>query len=99
MSLVRRRLTGTVVSNKMQKTIVVRVERLTRHPKYGRVIRTAKKFKAHDEQQTAKPGDLVELEETRPLSKEKCWRLITIVRRAPEAITGDVTETSEATAR
>ncbi len=88
----RHRLVGTVVSNKMQKTIVVRIERLTRHPKYGRVIRQFRKFKAHDEVQTAKPGDLVEIEETRPLSKEKRWRLIAVVRRAPEAIAGDVTE-------
>ena len=92
MSASRHRLVGTVVSNKMQKTIVVRVERLARHPQYERVIRLAKKFKAHDESQTARPGDLVEIEETRPMSKEKRWRLTDVLRRAPEAIAGDVTE-------
>lgn len=88
----RRRLVGTVVSNKMQKTVVVRVERLARHPRYERVMRLAKKFKAHDENQTARMGDLVEIEETKPMSKEKRWRLIEVLRRAPEAIAGDVTE-------
>lgn len=91
MSVSRHRLVGTVVSNKMQKTIVVRVERLARHPKYEKVIRLAKKFKAHDESQTARPGDLVEIEETRPRSKEKRWTLTDVLRRAPEAIAGDVT--------
>lgn len=92
MSAVRRRLVGTVVSNKMQKTIVVRIVRLARHPQYERVMRLAKKCKAHDESQTARPGDLVEIEETRPLSKDKRWRLTEVLRRAPEAIAGDVTE-------
>jgi len=94
MTTTRRRLSGTVVSDRMQKTIVVRVERLTRHPRYGRVIRTAKKFKAHDEGQTAHCGDVVRIEETRPLSKDKRWRLIEVLRRAPEAIAGDLTEPS-----
>jgi len=83
-----------VVSDRMQKTIVVRVERLTRHPRYGRVIRKAKKFKAHDEDQTARRGDLVRIEETRPLSSQKRWRLTEVLRRAPEAIAGDLTEPS-----
>lgn len=87
----RHRMVGTVVSNKMQKTIVVRVERLARHLKYERVIRLAKKFKAHDEGQTARIGDQVEIEETKPLSKEKRWQLVQVLRRAPEAIAGDVT--------
>ena len=99
MSATRHRLVGTVVSNKMQKTIVVRVERLARHPKYERVMRLAKKFKAHDETQTARPGDLVEIEETRPMSKEKRWRLTDVLRRAPEAIAGDVTEPEAKPAR
>lgn len=90
----RRRMTGTVVSNKMQKTIVVRVERLARHPQYEKVIRLAKKFKAHDEAQTARPGDLVEIEETKPRSKEKRWTLVEVLRRAPEAIAGDVEASS-----
>lgn len=89
----RRRLVGTVVSNKMQKTIVVRVTRLTQHARYGRVIRVAKKYKAHDEGQTARPGDLVRLEETRPLSKEKRWRLLEVIRRAPEETVDETVST------
>ena len=92
MSTTRRRMTGTVISNKMQKTIVVRIERLARHAMYDRVMRLAKKFKVHDEMQTARPGDLVEIEETRPMSREKRWCLVSVVRRAPEAIQGDVAE-------
>ena len=86
MSMMRRRLLGRVVSDKMQKTIVVQVQRLTRHPVYGRVMRKAKRFKAHDETRTARTGDLVQIEETRPLSKDKHWRLIAVVRRAPDAV-------------
>ena len=86
----RHRLVGTVVSNRMQKTIVVRVERLVRHPRYERVMRRSKKVKVHDGEQAAKPGDQVQIEETRPLSKEKRWRLVTILRRAPEALEGEV---------
>lgn len=92
MSGTRRRLIGIVVSDKMQKTIVVRVERQVRHPLYERVIRKAEKFKAHDEAQTAHIGDQVELEETRPLSKDKRWRLVKVMRRAPVTIQGDLEE-------
>ena len=73
---------GTVVSDKMDKTVVVRVERLTKHPKYTKVIKHTKKFKAHDEQNQCRVGDVVEIVETRPLSKEKRWRVTEIVRRA-----------------
>ena len=73
---------GIVVSDKMEKTVVVRVERLTKHPTYGKVIRRAKKFKAHDEQNQCRIGDLVEIVETRPLSKDKRWRVTEIVRKA-----------------
>jgi small subunit ribosomal protein S17 len=73
---------GVVVSDKMDKTIVVRVERLTRHPQYTRVVKRAKKFKAHDEQNQCSIGDLVEIMETRPLSKDKRWRVTKIVRKA-----------------
>jgi small subunit ribosomal protein S17 len=73
---------GTVVSDKMEKTVVVRVERLTRHPRYNRVIRRAKKFKAHDEHNECSLGDLVEITETRPLSKDKRWRVTKILRKA-----------------
>lgn len=73
---------GIVVSDKMDKTVVVRVERLTRHPQYNRVVKRAKKFKAHDELNQCSIGDLVEIVETRPLSKEKRWRVTEIVRKA-----------------
>ncbi len=73
---------GEVVSTKMQKTIVVEVERRKAHPLYRRVIRTTKKFYAHDEKNSAHVGDVVRLEETRPLSKLKRWRLKEVVRRA-----------------
>ena len=76
---------GVVTSNKMQKTIVVRVSRLIRHPKYNRVITCASSFKAHDERHEAGIGDLVKIMETRPLSKDKRWRLAGIVRRASSA--------------
>lgn len=73
--------TGIVVSDKMQKTITVRVERLTRHPLYGKIIRQYKKFKVHDENNSAKAGDQVKIIETRPLSKEKCWNLVEVVKK------------------
>lgn len=84
----RRVLQGTVVSDKMDKTIGVRVERLTRHPKYRKYIRIHKKYLAHDENQEARIGDTVEISETRPLSKQKRWRLQRIVSRAalPEEV-------------
>ena len=75
-------LIGTVVSNKMQKTIVVEVTRKKAHPMYGRVISIRKKFYAHDEKNEARVGDVVRLEETRPLSKLKRWKLIEVVRKA-----------------
>ena len=71
---------GVVLSDKMDKTIVVRIDRLTTHKKYRRVIRKATKFKVHDEQNQAKAGDKVRIMETRPFSKEKRWRLIEIVK-------------------
>lgn len=71
---------GIVVSNKMQKTIVVRVMRMAKHPRYKRLIKKYNKFKAHDEKQEAKQGNLVRIEETRPLSKDKRWRLVEILR-------------------
>ena len=73
---------GVVVSDAMQKTRVVRIERVFRHPRYQRVIRVAKKLKAHDENNESKVGDRVLIEETRPLSKEKRWRIRAIVSRA-----------------
>jgi small subunit ribosomal protein S17 len=73
---------GVVVSDAMQKTRVVRIERVFRHPRYQRVIRVAKKLKAHDETNESKVGDRVLIEETRPLSREKRWRIRTILGRA-----------------
>lgn len=73
--------TGIVASDKMNKTIVVKVERLTKHPGYKKTIRRFKKFKAHDENNSAKTGDRVSIIETRPLSKEKCWRLFEILNQ------------------
>jgi small subunit ribosomal protein S17 len=73
---------GAVVSTKMDKTIVVQVEMAKAHPKYKRVMRTSKKFYAHDEQNSARVGDVVRIRETRPLSKLKRWQLEEIVRRS-----------------
>jgi len=72
----KKQLTGTVISNKMQKTVVVRVERLKEHPKYKRRFRVHKKYKAHDEKGEYKVGDKVIIEECRPISKDKRWRVI-----------------------
>lgn len=78
----RRRRLGHVVSAKMNKTIVVKVARRVEHPLYKRVVRQRRKFYAHDERNECRPGDLVRIEETRPLSKLKRWRLVEIVERA-----------------
>ena len=73
---------GRVVSDKMQKTVVVAIERRVPHPVYGKMVTRTKKLKAHDEENTAKTGDLVRIAETKPLSKDKRWRLVEIVERA-----------------
>src|SRR5215470_3687131 len=73
---------GQVVSTKMQKTIVVEVEMRKAHPKYQRIVKSSKKFYAHDEQNSARVGDVVRIRETRPLSKLKRWNLEEIVRRS-----------------
>jgi small subunit ribosomal protein S17 len=78
----RKQLVGEVVSSRMHKTIVVQVVRKRAHPFYGRVVSKAKKFYAHDEKNEARVGDVVRLEETRPLSKLKRWRLKEVVQRA-----------------
>jgi small subunit ribosomal protein S17 len=75
----RRRFTGTVVSDKMDKTIVVSVMSFSKHSKYKKITKRYAKFKAHDEKNSAKTGDKVRIAETRPLSKDKRWRLIEIV--------------------
>jgi small subunit ribosomal protein S17 len=74
--------TAIVTSDKMQKTVVVMVKSLVRHPLYGRIVKQDKKFKVHDENNDAHIGDTVEIMETRPISKEKCWRVVRIVERA-----------------
>jgi small subunit ribosomal protein S17 len=78
----RKRLVGNVVSDKMDKTVVVSVERRVRHPRYGKVVRRVKKYKAHDEENTCRVGDLVRIVESRPLSREKRWVVEEIVKRA-----------------
>jgi small subunit ribosomal protein S17 len=77
----RKEFTGTVISDKMQKTIIVRVTRMSKHPKYSRIMKRYNKFKVHDEKNTAKIGDIVRIEETRPLSKDKRFRLIEILKK------------------
>ena len=78
----RRALVGTVVSDKMQKTIVVQVERVSRHPLYGKVMKSHKKYKAHDEKNDARMGDVVQIRECRPISKDKTFYVETILERA-----------------
>jgi small subunit ribosomal protein S17 len=80
----RKVLSGKIVSDKMDKTVVVAVESLVRHPLYQRTIRRTKKFKAHDEENSCRIGDKVRMMETRPLSKEKRWRIIEILERAEQ---------------
>jgi small subunit ribosomal protein S17 len=77
-----RTLTGRVISNKMQKTIAVEIERLVRHPTYGKYIRRTTKLLAHDEKGESKEGDLVTIAPCRPLSRRKSWRLVKVVTRA-----------------
>jgi small subunit ribosomal protein S17 len=84
----RKTKVGRVVSDKMDKTIVVSVERMTRHPLYKRVIRLTNKFKAHDEDNEARVGDTVLIEESRPLSATKRWRLVSVVSRSGEDVAG-----------
>lgn len=78
----RKERVGVVVSNKMQKSIVVEVERKMKHPMYGKFVKRSKKFIAHDEENTCNIGDTVRIMETRPMSKRKNWRLVEIVERA-----------------
>ncbi len=75
---------GRVVSDKMDKTVVVAVDYLKPHPLYRKIIRRTKKFHAHDEENTCKVGDVVRIEETRPLSRTKRWRVVEIVKRGEE---------------
>jgi small subunit ribosomal protein S17 len=78
----RKEFVGEVISDKMQKTVVVRIMRLTRHPKYNKTIKKYAKFKVHDEKGIAKMGDFVRIEETRPLSKDKHFRILEVIKKA-----------------
>ena len=78
----RKTRTGVVVSDKMQKTVVVAIERRVPHPQYGKMVTRTRRVKAHDEENSAKAGDTVRIMETRPLSKDKRWRVVEIVERA-----------------
>ena len=78
----RKTRTGIVVSDKMEKTVVVSIERRVQHPVYGKMVRRTKRLKAHDENNDAKTGDTVRIMETRPMSKDKRWRVVEIVERA-----------------
>jgi small subunit ribosomal protein S17 len=77
----RKEKVGVVVSNKMEKSIAVEVERMVKHPKYGKFVKKTSKFMAHDEKNECNIGDTVKIAETRPLSKNKCWRLVEIIER------------------
>ncbi len=79
-----KQMVGVVVSDKMKDTLVVRVVRLVRHPTYQRVVRRAKKFKVHNVGIKTRVGDEVRIEQTRPISKDKRWRLLEVVRSSPE---------------
>ena len=78
----RKERIGIVTSNKMDKSIVVSVERKEKHPMYGKFVKRTKKFVAHDEEQTCNIGHTVRIMETRPMSKRKCWRLVEVMERA-----------------
>lgn len=78
----RKTRVGVVISDKMQKTVVVKVETTTRHPLYGKTMRKVKKYKAHDERSEAREGDKVLIADTRPLSKEKRWRVVQVLEKA-----------------
>jgi len=79
---IRKEKVGIVVSDKMDKTIVVQIVRKAKHPLYGKTVKITKKYKAHDEENVAKIGDKVMITETRPLSKDKRWRLVEVVEAA-----------------
>lgn len=82
--VIRRKLKGVIVSNRMQKTVVVRVNRLKKHPRYHKYYVVSKKFKAHVDKDDYKIGDEVFIEQTRPLSKEKRWRVVELIKRPTE---------------
>ena len=79
---IKRTLIGRVVSDKMEKTVTVLIERRVKHPVYGKIVTKSKKYHAHNENNEAKAGDLVEIEETRPLSRTKAWRVTKLLEKA-----------------
>ena len=81
---IRRRLTGRVVSDKMDKTVTVLVERKVKHALYGKFVTRSRKYHAHDEKNEFRPGDMVMIEECRPLSKTKAWRVVKLLEKARE---------------
>ena len=91
----RKTMVGIVVSDRMDKTVVVRVETLRRHPLYKKTIRHIKKVKAHDEENACRVGDKVLIMETRPLSREKRWRVVQILERVEEAVPLEMGEALE----
>lgn len=91
-----RKLKGTIISDKMNKTVVVRIDRLKKHPKYLKYYRVSKKFKAHDEKNEFKTGDIVVIEEIKPMSKEKRWKVTELVKRPIAAESEAVEEAGEA---
>ena len=78
----RKERTGTVISDKMQKTVIVKIMRMAKHPKYGKIVRKYNKYKVHDEKNVSKVGDLVKIQETRPLSKDKRFKLVEVLKKA-----------------
>jgi len=86
----RRRLIGRVASDKMQKTVIVEVVRFKRDPMYKKTVRVRKRYKAHDEKNEYKTGDRVEIEEHRPLSREKRWKVVKLIERPAQELTGTV---------
>ena len=84
-----RKLKGIVVSNKMQKTVVVRIDSLKKHPKYEKYYRTSRKFKAHAAEGAYSIGDVVAIRETRPLSKEKRWEVVELLKKGAQVVAGD----------
>lgn len=97
----QRVLQGTVVSDKMEKTIVVTVERKTKHPLYHKVMSVTTRYKAHDEDNACRLGDVVRIQECRPMSKDKRWRVIEVLTKgdvadvAPESIGRDIEQTAQ----
>ena len=86
----KKTMTGVVVSNKMDKTVVVKVERRFSHPVFKKVVKTTKKYKVHDEKNECLEGDFIRIQETRPLSKEKRWRLLGVISRQKPLISEKV---------